>query len=113
MTLGSEYASSSATFQGESQYSKLAWELGLPGFLLYVWFVVAFALAALLGVIASRGAERIVSTVGFGIVALAPIWAVFTFAPDYPVFAILIHLLGGYAVSRFSSGSIGSGPERA
>ena len=112
MTLGSEYASSSATFQGESQYSKLAWELGLPGFVLYIWFVVAFAFAALLGVIASRGAGRIASTVGFGIVALAPVWAVVTFAPDYPVFAIFIYLLGGYAVSM-AGASGASGPERA
>jgi hypothetical protein len=112
MTLGSEYASSSATFQGESQYSKLAWELGLPGFVLYVWFVVAFAFAALLGVIASRGAGRIPATVGFGLVSLAAVWAVFTFAPDYPVFAIFIYLLGGYAVSM-AGASGASGPERA
>ncbi len=100
MTLGSEYAGGSSAFQGESEYSKLAWELGLPGLALYVWFVIAFAACALAGVARARADERLVATVGFGIVALAPAWAVLTFAPDYPIFAIFIYLLGGYAVAR-------------
>jgi hypothetical protein len=113
MTLGSEYASRSAQISGESQYSKLAWELGLPGLLLYVWFVVAFAACALVGFLRARADERLPAAVGFGIAALAPVWAILTFAPDFPIFGIFIYLFGGYAVSRFARASIGSGPERA
>jgi hypothetical protein len=109
MTLGSEYASPSAQLTGESQYSKLAWELGLPGLVLYVWFVIAFAVCVLIGFVRARRDERLLAAVGLGIAALAPVWAILTFAPDYPVFGIFIYLLGGYAVSMVGP----SGPERA
>jgi hypothetical protein len=112
MTLGSEYASSSAHLQGESQYSKLAWELGLPGFVLYVWFVVAFAVYALLGFLRARADDRVLSAVGFGIAALAPVWAILTFAPDYPIMGIFMYLFGGYAVWIAGALEV-RGPERA
>jgi hypothetical protein len=100
MTLGSEYASASAALQGESEYAKLAWELGLPGLALYVWFVCAFVVAAARGLARAGPEERPAAAVGLGIAALAPVWGTITFAPDYPIFGLFLYLLGGYAVAR-------------
>lgn len=109
MTLGSEYADPSAKLQGESMYSKLAWELGLPGLALFVWLLGAFAVLAARGVARVNGWQRVLAVVGLGAATLLPLWYVLTFALDFPIVAILFGIFGGCAVAYGS----GSAPRRA
>jgi hypothetical protein len=99
MTLGSGYADGGMTIlYGESMYSKAAWELGLPGVVLFVWFVGALAVASVRGYRAARADwQRVLAAIAVGACAILPIWYLFTFALDFPVVGILLYALVGCA----------------
>lgn len=107
MTLGSEYALPRSQLAGEGNYSKIAWELGLVGLALFVWFVGAVLVAAARSVRSVHDWRRTVALVGLGAAALVPLWMTTTFAIDYPTIAILYYLFAGYAVAP-GAGSSGS-----
>ncbi len=109
MTLGSEYANPSGQFQGESMYSKAAWELGLPGLALFLWYLAALLVLTARGIVRAEEWQRAVAVVGLGATALLPLWYVLTFALDFPIVGILFGLFAGCAVAYGS----GSAPRRA
>ncbi len=109
MTLGSEYALPGTRFAGEGQYTKLAWELGLPGLAVFAWFLGAMLAAALRGVRAASDWRRLPALVGLAASAFLPLWMTLTFALDFPVVAILYYIFAGYAVALGTSSS-GSAP---
>jgi hypothetical protein len=99
MTLGAEYANPKQAFQGEGSYSKVAWELGLPGFILFLWLVCALAVATVRGAIHSTDFARPVALSGAGAALILPIWYLFEFALDFPIVGILFWTLVGCAIA--------------
>ena len=98
LSLGSGYAVETVSFQGEGMYSKLAWELGLPGFALFAWFLVALLVLAFKGVLRARDWECPVAGVALGVAAIMPLWYLFTFALDFPIVGISGYLFAGCAI---------------
>ncbi len=98
MSLGSGYAVETVSFQGEGMYSKLAWELGLPGFVLFAWFLVVLLVLAVKGALRARDWERPVAAIAIGTAALMPTWYLFTFALDFPIVGISGYLFAGCAI---------------
>jgi hypothetical protein len=107
MTLGAQYANPSTQFAGESDYLKIVWELGWPGLLLFVWFVLAAIWASLRSTIALEGWRWACSAFGLGIAALVALWMTLNFALDTPNVAELYFLFVGLALAAVprSSGS--------
>lgn len=99
MTVGSEYALPGRKIPGESQYSKLAYELGLPGLAFYCWLLAAIAVAAALGAARTRGWQRAVAVTGLGTAVCFSAWMSLTFALDVPVVGLLFWIFTGCAVA--------------
>lgn len=99
MSLGSGYAVETVAFRGESMYSKLAWELGLPGLVLFAWFLVALLVLAAQGARHARDWERPIGAVALGAAAVLPIWYLFTFALDFPIVGICAYVFAGCATA--------------
>lgn len=98
MTLGSGYADEGPTvLEGESMFSKAAWELGLPGLAAFVWLVGALLAVSVLGVWRSDGWQRALALVAAGVTLILPLWFLFTFAFDYPAVAIVVWAVAGCA----------------
>jgi hypothetical protein len=103
MTLGAQYVTPSNVFRGESDYSKVAWELGLPGLALFVWFIVAAIWFSVRGYRASTGWRRQPAAVGMAIATLVSAWMLITFALDTPVVAETYYIFVGLAVAALAS----------
>ncbi len=99
MTLGLEYANPGQRLFGESSYSKVAWEVGLVGLGLFLWFLTALLWLSLRGFALSSGWENACAAVGLGAAVLAPLWMMFTFALDFPIVAELFFAFIGIAVA--------------
>ena len=99
MTLGTGYASEEATFPGEGQYSKVAYELGLPGLALFLWASLALLAACVMGVLRSDGWQRAAALVGAGAAAILPFWYLIAFMLDVPIVGILFWTFAGIAVA--------------
>jgi O-Antigen ligase len=114
MTLGAQYANPSTHFPGESDYLKIVWELGWPGLILFVWFVVAAIWASLRSALAVEGWRRACAIAGVGISVLVALWMTLNFALDTPNVAQAFYLFLGLALAAsVSAGARGFGPERA
>jgi hypothetical protein len=99
MTLGLEYANPGGRMLAESSYAKVAWELGLPGIVLFIWFLAALLRLALRGFVLSSGWENACAAVGIGAAVLVPLWMVVTFALDFPIVGELYFVFVGLAVA--------------
>jgi hypothetical protein len=99
MTLGTEYANPNQKFLGEGEYTKLAWELGWPGLVLFVWLVLALIFATIRGALHARDWQRPLALVGMCAAVLLPLWYALTFALDFPVVALLLWTFAGCAVT--------------
>jgi hypothetical protein len=95
MTLGTGYAHPEARLEGESQFAKAAWELGLPGLALFVWLLGAAALVALDALRRTTGDRRVVAGAAALLTLLLPAWLTLTFAYDNPIVGELYWLLLG------------------
>jgi hypothetical protein len=100
MTLGAEYSTPSVVFPGESDYGKLAWELGLPGLALFVWFVGAALFFSLRGYRASTDWRKATTMVGLGAAGLLSLWMLITFAFDTPIVGEVFYLFIGLAIAE-------------
>ena len=90
MTLGSAYA---------GYVSKLAWELGLPGLVLFAWLYAALGITALLGVRRGRGVARAAALAGAALLVVLVPWLLVTFVLDYPAVAVATWTLAGLAAA--------------
>ncbi len=113
MTLGSEYTSEDASFPGEGQYTKVAYELGLPGLALFLWLVAAAFVAGVAGVLRSSGWVRALAVVGAGAAGILPLWYLIAFMLDVPVVGILFWTFLGLAIAAGRSTTAGSPRERS
>jgi hypothetical protein len=112
MSLGAQYVNADAGAHGEGSYSKFAWELGLPGFLVAVWFFFAMFVLSVRGVARAQGWRTPVSATGATIAMLVLIWMVFGLVNDTPIVAQLFYALAGTAVA-VGSGQLPTGREPA
>jgi hypothetical protein len=99
MTLGLEYVNPGGRILAESSYAKVAWELGLAGLVLFIWFLAALLRLALRGFVLSSGWENACAAVGIGAAVLVPLWMVITFALDFPIVGELYFVFVGLAVA--------------
>lgn len=98
MSLGAEYANPNVAFQAEGSFSKYAFELGLPGLVLMLWFLGALVFLALRGAVRARGWEAPIAGVGAAMAILVPLWMTIAFASDAPLAAALFYMFAGLAV---------------
>lgn len=99
MTLGTEYATEGKLLAGESEYSKVAYELGLPGLALFLWLAVALLVGSVAGVVRSSAWLRALALVGAGAAAILPLWYLLAFMLDVPVVGILFWTFVGLAIA--------------
>jgi hypothetical protein len=100
MTLGLEYAAGSGALGAETSYAKAASELGLPGLVMFVWFVGALLLLALRGFWSAAASwERACAAVGLGAAVLVPLWMILIFSLDLPIVAELYYVFTGLAAA--------------
>ena len=111
MTLGAQYANPQATFLGESSYKKAAWELGLPGMVVFIWFAVAALVLCVLGAVRSSGWQRVCAATGVGVSTLLLLWMVLTFALDDPLVGQVFYAFTGLAAAAALRLSERSAPE--
>jgi hypothetical protein len=103
MTPGARYSSVETTVLGESSFVRVAWELGLPGLLVFLWLLVALAVASALGVRRARAPwERAVAVTALGAALVLPLWLLVTYTFEIPVVQALYFLLAG-AGAAFAS----------
>jgi len=79
--------------------SKLAWELGLPGLVLFAWLYAALGITALLGVRRGRGVARAAALAGAALLVVLVPWLLVTFVLDYPAVAVATWTLAGLAAA--------------
>ncbi len=117
MTLGAQYVSPSTKLAAESSYVKAEYELGLPGFVVFAWFVLAVVFVSFRAFRASTGWAHACSTVALAATVIASLWMLLTFTLDTPVVAEAYFAFVGLAVASalgWSRGDSGeTGPVRA
>jgi O-antigen ligase len=99
LALGSQYVQPTTSQAGESEYVRIAHELGLPALVLYVVFLIAVWAAAAWASFIAYEWRRSAAVVALGTATLVPILSALTFAFDYPVVAILYYTLSGCALA--------------
>lgn len=97
MTLGAQYVLPIEA-PGEGQFTKLAWELGLPELVLFVALLVLLGWSSVWALARENG-DRAIKLLAVGMLALLPIWMLVTFTLDYPVVGILLFTVVGVAVA--------------
>jgi hypothetical protein len=110
MTLGSQYLLPTRSVASESQFVKVAYELGVLGLLSLVVLLFALWAAAAWASFVSPEWRRPPAAVALGIATLVPALTALTFAFDYPVVSILYYTLGGCALAWAIEGRRGRQP---
>jgi hypothetical protein len=99
MSLGSQYLLQERDEAGESHYVKVAYELGWPGLILFVWFAAALWVAAAWSSFIAPSWRGPAAAVALGAATFVPVLTLLTYAFDYPIVSMLFYSLTGCAVA--------------
>jgi len=98
-SLGAEYDPGARILPGESEYSKVADELGLVGLAFFLWFLVALAVGSVQGARASEEPwERTTALSAAALTILLPVWLLVAYTLDFPIVGLLFYSLVGCAI---------------
>lgn len=100
MTLGSQYLQPVSRDQAaESEYVKVAYELGLPALVLFVVLLASLWAAAAWASFVALEWRRPAAVVALGAATLVPLLSALTYAFDYPTVSISYYLFTGCALA--------------
>lgn len=104
MSLGSQYLLPEREVAAESEHVRVAYELGWPGLIAFLWLLGAIWLAAAWGAFVALEWRRPLAVVALGTATLVPILTALTYAFQYPPIALLYYAFGGCAVAWATEG---------
>lgn len=99
MSLGSQYLLPERTEAGESEFVKVAYELGWPGLVFFVWLLAALWFAAAWSSFVASPWRGPATAVALGAATFVPLLTLLTYAFDYPIVALLFYSLIGCALA--------------
>ena len=99
ISLGSQYLLPEREEGAESQYVKVAYELGWPALVLFVWLLVALVVSAAWSSFVALPWRGATAALALGAVTFVPLLTLLTYAFDYPIVAMLFWTLAGCATA--------------
>jgi hypothetical protein len=111
MALGTQYLLEERPQAAESEYVRVAHELGFPGLVFWLWFLAAVWVSAAWSSFVAYEWRRPVAFAALGAAALVPALTTLTYAFQFPIVSILYYTLAGCALAWASRAE--SPPEAA
>jgi hypothetical protein len=99
MALGTQYLLEERPQAAESEYVRVAHELGFPGLVFWLWFLAAVWVSAAWSSFVAYEWRRPVAFAALGAAALVPALTTLTYAFQFPIVSILYYTLAGCALA--------------